>query len=364
MSGGVDSAVSAYLLKKQGHEVIGIFMRNWDSVANNDFLGNPNAGAQVCPEEQDWLDVQELGKQIGIPVMRVDFVSEYWDNVFKDLIEQYKKGRTPNPDILCNKYVKFGAFYKWIEENIPDVDFIATGHYADAEDGVLKTPHDDWKDQTYFLAQVPRRQLRKALFPLAQLPKPEVRKIAKEQKLIVAEKKDSTGICFIGERDFTRFLQNYIPAQPGDIVDITNDKVLGKHVGAMYYTIGKRSGIGLSGMSEPYHVVGHDLEKRIIYVAPQSRPEFLASDSAIIEDVNWLVDKKDMDNIKVKFRYKSQSVRCSIKWLSDHSLEVIYPEGFNAVTPGQQAVFYNGNICMGGGVIEKVFQDKKIKKYL
>lgn len=364
MSGGVDSAVTAYLLKKQGHEVIGIFMRNWDSVANNDFLGNPNAGASVCPEEQDWEDVQTLGKQIGIPVMRVDFVSEYWDNVFKDLIEQYQKGRTPNPDILCNKYVKFGAFYNWIEKNLPDVEYVATGHYADVEDGVLKKPHDDWKDQTYFLAQVSRKQLKKAMFPLAKLPKPEVRKIANEQNLIVANKKDSTGICFIGERDFTKFLQNYIPAQPGDIIDITNNKVLGKHVGAMYYTIGKRSGIGLSGMNEPYHVVGHDLPKRIIYVAPQSRPEYLTSNSAIIEDVNWLVDKEDMKNIEVKFRYKSESVECDIKWIDETTLEVVYPKGFIAVTPGQQAVFYNKNTCMGGGVIDKVFLDGIQKKYL
>ena len=170
MSGGVDSAVTAHLLKKQGHEVIGVFMRNWDSAANNDVLGNPNALASVCPEEEDWDDVQVLGKQIGIPVERVDFVSEYWDNVFEDLIEQYKFGRTPNPDILCNKYVKFGAFHNWVFEKYPDADFVATGHYADVEDGILKKPHDDWKDQTYFLAQVSRDDLRKALFPLAKLP--------------------------------------------------------------------------------------------------------------------------------------------------------------------------------------------------
>lgn len=365
MSGGVDSAVTAYLLKSQGHEVIGVFMRNWDSAANNDILGNPNAMASICPEEEDWADVVKLGAQIGIPVQRVDFVKEYWDDVFKDLVSQYEKGRTPNPDILCNKYVKFGAFHKWVEANIPGVDYIATGHYADVEDGILKKPHDDWKDQTYFLAQVSRAALRKALFPLAQLPKDEVRKIAKEQNLIVAEKKDSTGICFIGERDFALFLQNYIPAQPGDILDITNGKVIGKHVGAMYYTIGQRKGLNLGGMKEPYYVAGHDLKNKIIYAAPQSDESYLMSDKAIISEMNWLLDaKEDLENIEVKFRYKSKAVKCSIKWLNDSQLEVVYPEGFEATTPGQQAVFYKDNYCLGGGVIDRVFLNQKEKEYL
>lgn len=365
MSGGVDSAVTAYLLKKQGHEVVGVFMRNWDSATNNDILGNPNSNASVCPEEQDWEDVKVLGQQIGIPVQRVDFVKEYWDNVFEDLIDQYEKGRTPNPDILCNKYVKFGAFYDWVFANIPNVDFIATGHYAALENGILAKPHDDWKDQTYFLAQVSKKQLKHAAFPLSSLPKSEVRKIASEQNLIVAKKKDSTGICFIGERDFTKFLQNYIPAQPGDIVDITNNKVIGKHVGAMYFTIGKRSGIGLSGMSEPYHVIGHDLPNKIVFVAPQSQPNYLLSDSALISDMNWLLDeKRDLENIEVKFRYKSTSVNCNIKWNSDKTLTVFYPDGFSAVTPGQQAVFYDKNICLGGGVIDQVFLEGVKKPFL
>ena len=364
MSGGVDSAVTAYLLKKQGHQVIGVFMRNWDSFANNDILGNPNANATICPEEEDWEDVKTLGKQIGIEVKRVDFVKEYWDEVFKDLIDKYQAGRTPNPDILCNKYVKFGAFYDWVEKNYPDVEYIATGHYADVEDGLLKKPHDHWKDQTYFLAQVSRNRLKKALFPLAKLPKKEVRKIAEEQKLIVANKKDSTGICFIGERDFTQFLQNYIPAQPGDIIDITTNKVVGKHVGAMYYTIGQRKGLNLGGMTQPYYVAGHDLPKKIIYVAPQDNKDYLMSDKAIINEMNWLVEKEDLKDIEVKFRYKSTSVKCDIKWLDDSSLEVIYPEGFEATTPGQQAVFYQGDYCLGGGVIDKVYWKNEEKKYL
>lgn len=365
MSGGVDSAVTAYLLKEQGHQVIGVFMRNWDSMANNDVLGNPNANATICPEEEDWNDVVALGKQIGIEVHRVDFINEYWNDVFKDLVDKYKKGRTPNPDILCNKYVKFGAFYDWVEKNFPDVEYIATGHYADVENQVLKKPHDDWKDQTYFLAQVSKDRLKKAMFPLAKLPKSEVRKIAEEQKLIVANKKDSTGICFIGERDFGKFLQNYIPAQPGDIIDITTGKKIGEHVGAMYYTIGQRKGVNMGGMTEPYYVAGHDLEKRIIYAAPQSNKEYLMSNKATINEMNWLLDtKEDLKNIQVKFRYKSPSINCSIKWINEDELEVIYPEGFEAATPGQQAVFYKGDYCIGGGVINKVFWKNEEKKYL
>ncbi|NQZ65650.1 MAG: tRNA 2-thiouridine(34) synthase MnmA [Mycoplasmatales bacterium] len=364
MSGGVDSAVTAHILKKQGHDVIGIFMRNWDSITNNDILGNPNANALICPEEEDWNDVIKLGKQIGIPVERVDFVKEYWDDVFEDLIEQYKLGRTPNPDILCNKYVKFGAFHKWVKENIPDVDYIATGHYADVEDGILKKPHDSWKDQTYFLAQVSRNNLKESLFPLAKLPKSEVRKIALENNLVVANKKDSTGICFIGERDFTKFLQNYIPAKPGNVIDITNNKVIGKHIGCMYYTIGQRKGLNLGGMPEPYYVAGHDLKKRIIYAAPASDKSYLISDEAIITDVNWLDENNKPTNIEVKFRYKSDSIDAKIKWINGKTLKVIYPQGFEAVTPGQQAVFYFGNVCLGGGTINEVFFNGSKKEHI
>ncbi|MCK5866774.1 MAG: tRNA 2-thiouridine(34) synthase MnmA [Mycoplasmataceae bacterium] len=365
MSGGVDSAVTAHILKKQGHEVIGVFMRNWDSSANNDILGNPNKDAEICPEEMDWEDVKILSKQLDIDVQRVDFVKEYWDNVFKDLIEQYKSGNTPNPDVLCNRYVKFGAFHQWVKDNIQNVDFIATGHYADVEDGVLKKPHDAWKDQTYFLAQVKKDDLKMALFPLAKLPKIEVRKIAEDNNLIVANKKDSTGICFIGERDFTKFLQNYIPAQPGDIINIVTKETIGKHIGAMYYTIGQRKGLHLGGQEEPFYVAGHDLAKKVIYVAPSSNKSYLMSDEAIIKDVNWLINERlESKELEVKFRYKSKSVKCSIKWIDDKTLKVIYPEGFEAVTPGQQAVFYNGNYCIGGGTIENIYLNKIKKSFL
>lgn len=357
MSGGVDSAVTAQILKNQGHEVIGVFMRNWDSITNNDLLGNPNItkNAQFCPEEEDWKDVITLGKQIGIPVERVDFVKEYWDYVFKDLIEQYEKGRTPNPDILCNKYVKFGKFKEWVFSKYPDADFIATGHYADVEDGILKKPTDSWKDQTYFLAQVSRDDLRKTLFPLAKYTKDEIRKIAEKNNLIVANKKDSTGICFIGERDFIKFLQNYIPSQPGKVIDITNQKVIGEHIGAMYYTIGQRKGLNLGGMTEPYYVAGHNLKEKIIYAAPSSDKSYLLSDEAIIEDVNWLDPTNNNKELEVKFRYKSDSVKCKIEWINKKTIKVFYKEKFEAVTPGQQAVFYDKDVCLGGGTINQVF---------
>ena len=365
LSGGVDSAVVAYILKNQGHDVIGIFMRNWDSMANNDVLGNPNINNKICPEEKDWNDVKKLGEQLNIEVKRVDFIKEYWDYVFKDLIAKYKKGQTPNPDILCNKYVKFGAFYKWVESNIKDVDFIATGHYVALENNMLKKPKDKWKDQSYFLAQVSQKALKKALFPLSSYFKKDVRKIALENKLIVAAKKDSTGICFIGERDFAKFLQNYIPSQPGNIIDITNQKIVGTHIGAMYYTIGQRKGLNLGGMKEPYYVAGHDLKAKLIYVAPQSDKSFLLSDSAIIEDVNWFKSsRQNLKNIQVKFRYKSPSINCYIEWIDQKTLKVFYPQGFEATTPGQQAVFYQDDYCLGGGAIKDVFWKEKIKDFI
>jgi len=364
MSGGVDSAVTAQILKDQGHEVIGVYMRNWDPQANNDILGNPDYDTSKCPGVEEWNDVQKLGKQIGIKVLIVDFIEEYWNNVFLDMIEKYKAGRTPNPDILCNKYIKFGSLYKWIDENIDGVDHIATGHYVDIEDSQLKKPCDSWKDQSYFLVQVPQKVLKRAIFPLAKLTKTEVRKIAKEKGLIVADKKDSTGICFIGERDFNKFLQNYIPAQPGDIIDITNNKKVGEHIGAMYYTIGQRKGLNLGGMKEPYYVAGHDLSKKIIYVAPSSNKSFLISDKAHINNVNWFVDKKDLEEVQVKFRYKSDSITASIKFLDEDTIEVNYPQGFEAVTPGQQAAFYDGDYVLGGGIIDKVFNGNIEKDYL
>ena len=234
---------------------------------------------------------------------------------------------------------------------------------ADVENGILKKPLDKSKDQTYFLAQVPRENLEKVIFPLANFLKKQVRNIAQKNNLIVANKKDSTGICFIGERDFALFLQNYIPLQPGNIVNIKNKKVIGKHVGAMYYTIGQRKGLKLGGMPEPYYVAGHNLLKKEIYVAPFSDKSWLLSDQALITDINWFNNKHQIKNLEVKFRYKSKSIKATIK-IVNKNIMVYYPQGFEAVTPGQQAVFYDGDICLGGGIIDKVYDNGQEKTYL
>ena len=360
LSGGVDSAVAAYLLKKQNYEVTGVFMRNWDSIANNDILGNPNKNASICPEERDWEDAKKIAKKLNIKIMRVDFIKEYWDNVFQDLINQYKKGRTPNPDILCNKYIKFGSFINWVNKNVKNVDFIATGHYAKFKNNQLQKPLDVWKDQTYFLAQVSKNSLKNILFPLSDILKSEVRKTARKENLNVADKKDSTGICFIGERNFIAFLQNYIPAQPGNIIDITNNQIIGKHIGAMYYTIGQRKGLNLSGKKEPYYVASIDVKKKNIYVAPASNKTHLLSDKAEIIDVNVLEKITENEELEVKFRYKSPSVKCRVKWISKNKLFCYYPQTFEAATIGQQAVFYKDNVCLGGGTINKIWFKKKI----
>ena len=218
MSGGVDSSVAAILLKNQGYNVIGLFMRNWDSTINNDYLGNPNLQNDICPQEEDYNDALKVCKKIGIPLHRVDFVKEYWDFVFSYFLDELKKGRTPNPDVMCNKYIKFDLFYKKAKEL--KADFIATGHYARIIDGHLAKAKDLNKDQSYFLAYVDKNIFKDVLFPLGELKKPEVRKIALEYDLVTANKKDSTGICFIGERNFTKFLENYLPNVPGNIINI------------------------------------------------------------------------------------------------------------------------------------------------
>ncbi|WP_324672947.1 tRNA 2-thiouridine(34) synthase MnmA [Mycoplasma sp. 888] len=363
MSGGVDSSVAAYLLQKQGYEVVGLFMRNWDSVVNNDFLGNNDLKQDMCPQERDYMDAQSVANSLCIKLERVDFVKEYWDNVFENFIEEFKKGRTPNPDILCNKYIKFNAFAKYAFNELK-ADYIAMGHYANVIDGHLYRAKDEDKDQTYFLAQLSHDQLKKVIMPLATLTKPEIRQIASELGLITATKKDSTGICFIGERNFGQFLQNYIPAQDGDIVDITTNKVVGRHVGCFYYTIGQRKGLNLGGMSEPYYVCGHDVQKNILYVAPNSKPEYLISNNLIASGLT--LNNKDFNpnNLTAKFRYRQKDIKVSVEFLGDDKIRVFYPEGSPAVTPGQQVVLYDGDKCIGGATIDEVYDDETKKWYI
>ena len=349
MSGGVDSSVAAIKLKDEGYNVIGLFMRNWDSTINNDYLGNPNLNTDICPQEKDYNDAFEVCKKIGIPLFRVDFVKEYWDFVFTYFLEELKKGRTPNPDVMCNKYIKFDLFYKKAKEF--NADYIATGHYARIIDGNLAKAKDLNKDQSYFLAYVNKDIFKDVLFPLGDILKPEVRKIAESYNLITAEKKDSTGICFIGERNFTKFLENYLPNIPGDIINIDTGEVLGKHIGLMYYTIGQRRGLNIGGTDNRCFVVKKDLDNNILYVAIGDDSPSLYSSEAIIEDFNYLT----LDRPKkcfCKFRYRQADIKVDVEYLDNNMIKVKY-DNVRAVTPGQFCVLYSNDICLGGGIIKE-----------
>ena len=350
MSGGVDSSVAAYLLKKEGYEVIGLFMRNWDSSINNDFNGNPDLNNDICPQEQDYNDALAVCEKLGIELHRVDFVKEYWDNVFTYFLDELKKGRTPNPDIMCNKYIKFDLFYK--EAKKMGADYIATGHYAKVVDGMLYKAHDLNKDQSYFLAYVNKDIFKEVLFPLNNITKTEVRKIAHDLGLSTSDKKDSTGICFIGERNFRAFLSNYLPNIPGDIVNIETNEVIGKHIGLMNYTIGQRRGLNLGGEHNRSYVVKKDLEKNILYIANGDDSASLFSTKAIVSNFNYLTNL-DFSDCAAKFRYRQADVKASVKKLENGDLEIIYDKT-KAVTPGQFCVLYKDDLCLGGGIIEKV----------
>ncbi len=367
LSGGVDSAVAAYVLKEQGYDVECCFMRNWDSAANNDYLGNPNNDADQCPQEADYYDAVAVAEALGLKMHRIDFVNEYWDNVFKYFIEEYKRGRTPNPDILCNKYIKFDSFMKYAMDL--GFEYVATGHYARVihnEDGTstMLRGVDDNKDQTYFLCQVSQEQLAKTLFPIGDIVKPEVRRIANELQLKIANKKDSTGICFIGERNFREFLKNYIPMKEGNIVEYETGKVLGTHQGVMYYTIGQRKGLGIGGPGGPWFVIGKDVDKKELYVAQGAEDEWLMTTSCLVKDINWLGKEKNEMHLAAKFRYRQKDNPVSIKWIDDTSVIVTYDHPVAAVTPGQACVFYDGEVCLGGGTIEEVYKDGKQLPYL
>lgn len=365
LSGGVDSAVAAYLLKKQGYDVTCCFMRNWDSFANNDIAGNPTIKDDTCPQEQDYLDALAVANHLDLPLQRVDFIEEYWDNVFKTFLSEYEKGRTPNPDILCNKYIKFDSFFEYAMKQ--GFDKVATGHYAsnkEEENGFtyLTRAKDQNKDQTYFLCQVEKSKVAKTIFPLANLEKPEIRKIASELNLeSVATKKDSTGICFIGERNFRQFLSNYLPSKDGDIVDVNTGKVIARHVGVLYYTIGQRKGLNIDHEKGPWFVVGKDVVKNILYVCRTDQRDLLYSDSCVVKGINWILPSLDEIPRKCtcKFRYRQKDQDIEIERLDDTSVLVKYPQTIASVTEGQEAVFYDGDKCIGGGVIEEVFKDGK-----
>ncbi|MCB9498093.1 MAG: tRNA 2-thiouridine(34) synthase MnmA [Erysipelotrichaceae bacterium] len=364
LSGGVDSAVAVYLLQQQGYEVTGCFMRNWDALANNDQLGNPTINNTQCPQEKDYEDALEVARKLGIKLLRIDFVKEYWDNVFSYLISEYKNGRTPNPDIFCNKYIKFGPFLDFAQKN--GFDMIAMGHYAkrldkDGKTYLLKS-FDKNKDQTYFLSQISQRQVSSCLFPLGDIDKNEVRRLAHQLDLeSVMDKKDSTGICFIGERHFREFLQNYIPAQKGNIIDIESKRIIGHHEGAMYYTIGQRRGLGIGGISGEqalgWFVVNKDVINNIIYVARGEENDYLLSDSCTVTNLNFITDKPvEGKHLSAKFRYRQKDQGVTLHYVDDNRLILNFDQPNKAVTIGQAAVLYDGDVCIGGGLIEHIYK--------
>jgi len=346
MSGGVDSAVSAYLLKQDGYDVIGVFMKNWDEQKDGE-----------CLAAEDYEDVRDICNRLNIPYYTVNFEKEYWDQVFSFFLTEYKLGRTPNPDILCNQKIKFAAFWDFAQKM--GTDFLATGHYARIErspDGVcLKKAVDTTKDQTYFLCMLGKEQIENVLFPVGSLKKAEVRKIAEQQGLSVAKKKDSTGICFIGERKFKQFLTNYLPACPGEM-RTQEGEYIGKHEGLMYYTIGQRRGlnIGGRGTGERWFAVKKDLENNILYVEQGSEHPALYSGALRMKEFNFISGERPAKQFEcgAKFRYRQPDQRVNVVAENEGYL-VEFFEKQRAITPGQYCVLYDGDICLGGGVIEE-----------
>ena len=350
VSGGVDSSVAAYLLKEQGHDVIGLFMVNWEEQDG------------TCTAETDYEDVKRVCNKIGIPYFSVNYAKEYYDRVFKYFLEEYKNGRTPNPDVLCNREVKFGPFLEQAKKL--GADMIATGHYAKKieKDGkyYLAKADDLNKDQSYFLNQLNQEQLSYVVFPLENIDKPKVREIAHELDLSTADKKDSTGICFIGERNFRKFLKQFLPAQPGEIKDLDGN-VVGKHEGLMYYTLGQRRGLNIGGRKggngERWFVVKKDLEHNILYVS-QGEDDLLYSDGLYASGMNWIPEKPNETEFEclAKFRYRQPDQKVKVTILDDKNIRVDFDERQRAITPGQFVVLYDEQgLCLGGGTIDKSF---------
>lgn len=351
ISGGVDSSVAAYLLKKQGHEVIGLFMINWEE----------KDGA--CTAEEDYEDVKRVCNKLGIPYFSVNYSKEYYQRVFQYFLEEYKAGRTPNPDVLCNREIKFGPF---LDKAITlGADMIATGHYAKKieKDGkfYLAKADDHNKDQSYFLNQLSQYQLSKVLFPLAEISKPQVREIAKKLELSTATKKDSTGICFIGERNFKKFLSEFLPAQPGDIVD-RQGRVVGKHDGLMYYTLGQRRGLNIGGLKggngKRWFVLEKDLQNNRLIVS-QGEDDLLFSDGLFATDMNWIPEKPEKEEFEcyAKFRYRQPDQKVKVKITGESTIQVDFDQKQRAITPGQFVVLYDSKgICLGGGIIDKSYK--------
>ena len=350
MSGGVDSSVSAYLLQQQGYQVTGLFMKNWEEDDDTEY----------CSAAADLADAQAVCDKLGIELLTINFAAEYWDNVFEHFLEEYKAGRTPNPDILCNKEIKFKAFLEYAAEDL-GADYIATGHYVRRRDidgtTQLLRGLDSNKDQSYFLYTLSHDQVAQSLFPVGELEKPEVRRIAEQLGLITAKKKDSTGICFIGERKFRDFLARYLPAKPGPIMTVDGQEI-GQHDGLMYHTLGQRKGLKIGGTregsDEPWYVVDKDVENNILIVAQGHEHPRLMSAGLIAQQLDWVSRELLTQPMRcvVKTRYRQEDIPCTVTPLGDDKISVRFDNPVAAVTPGQSAVFYQDEVCLGGGVIE------------
>jgi tRNA-specific 2-thiouridylase len=360
MSGGVDSSVSAFLLQQQGYQVEGLFMKNWEEDDTDEY----------CAAAQDLEDAQAICNKLGIHLHTVNFATEYWDNVFEYFLAEYKAGRTPNPDIICNKEIKFKAFLEFACEDL-GADYIATGHYVQRE---FRDNHwlmirglDNNKDQSYFLYTLDEKQVAQTLFPVGHIEKPEVRRIAEEAGLVTHNKKDSTGICFIGERKFKDFLAQYLPAKPG-VIESSDGEAIGEHDGLMYHTLGQRKGLRIGGLAnageEPWYVVEKDLIRNVLIVGQGHDHPRLFSKGLIANQMHW-VDRKDLTEplvCTVKTRYRQQDVPCTvtIRPKAHEQAEIEYQVDFdepqNSVTPGQSVVFYQGDICLGGAIIDTLIR--------
>lgn len=350
MSGGVDSSVAALLLIEQGYHVEGLFMKNWEEDDTEEY----------CTATEDLSDAQSVSDDLGIPLHTVNFSGEYWDNVFEYFLEEYRSGRTPNPDIMCNKEIKFKAFLEYALGL--GADFIATGHYAridrsESEVNMLKG-FDENKDQTYFLYTLQQHQLIKTLFPVGELEKPAVRELAQKAGFDTATKKDSTGICFIGERKFTEFLQRFLPAQPGEIIT-PDGELIGEHQGLMYYTLGQRQGLGIGGLKtaseEPWFVVDKDMENNQLIAGQGHNHPLLLKQQLKASQLHWVAGKPPSNyfSCKAKIRYRQAEQACHVL-IDGGNCVVCFEEPQRAITPGQSIVFYDENICLGGGIIDSM----------
>lgn len=349
MSGGVDSSVTALLLKQQGYEVVGLFMKNWEDDDTDEY----------CPAKQDLIDAVAVADRLGIEIEAVNFSSEYKEKVFNNFLEEYRAGRTPNPDIFCNSEIKFRAFLDHAMGM--GADMIATGHYAQVRenDGLfqLMRAEDGTKDQSYFLYRLNQEQLSKTLFPLGGYLKREVRDMARTAGLANAEKKDSTGICFIGERPFREFLQRYMPVEPGEM-RTPEGKLVGRHNGLMYYTMGQRQGLGIGGSKdgdgEPWYVAGKDMASNTLIVVQGHDHPLLLSFSLKASQLHWIADRQPHVHwvYGAKTRYRQADAPCEIDRLDDDTCEIQFGQMQWAVTPGQSVVVYESNVCLGGGIID------------